>query len=90
MAQIVDQINAAVAGAEDGVSISVLEGEGKKGPYGMISVGSLQANPNRVPGAKRAYAPQANAAPVQAFTPPQAAVGGYKPKTPGYSKGFNK
>lgn len=83
--KLLEQAAIALQTGQDGVSITLLEGEGKKGPYGMVSFQGLEKRDEGQPyqGQKKAYAPkpQAAAAPVQ---------GGYKPKTPAYGKGFNK
>ena len=69
--------------AQDGVSLTIIEGEGAKGPYAMIASDGLEDR-----GYQKPEQPQQKAyAPKQGAPAPQ--VGGYKPKSPGY-KGYSK
>jgi hypothetical protein len=82
--RVIDQLSQALQEQTDGVSVTVLEGEGQKGAFGMISASSLQQRPDRPQAQQRAYtAPQGQQAP----RPQAPAQGGYRPKTPGYSRG---
>ncbi len=75
--------------AQDGVSLTLIEGEGAKGPYTIIASDPLEDRGYQKPDQSQPYQGQ-----KKAYTPsPQAqapAQGGYKPKTPAYGKGFNK
>jgi hypothetical protein len=74
--------------AQDGVSLTIIEGQGVKGPYAMIASDGLEDRGYQKPegqpayqGEKKAYAPKPGA---------PAATGGYKPKSPGYKSGYGK
>lgn len=57
-AQVRDQIDAAIESNEDGVCITLLEGEGSNGPFGMLAANGLEArDDNRGParGGKKKY-----------------------------------
>lgn len=90
--QFFDQLQTALTNQEDGISITLLEGEGKNGAFGMVTADALEARQERQQqgGQQRAYTakPQANTQ-AAATTVPQTGGykpknGGYKPKTPGY------
>ena len=82
------QLQTAIQNQQDGVSITVLEGEGKNGAFGMVAASAMEARPDSAYATKqRAYtapAAQAQQAAKPAYTPK--AAGGYQPKTPGYTK----
>jgi hypothetical protein len=78
--------------AQDGVSITIIEGEGAKGPYTMIASDGLEDRGYKKPeqpyqGEKKSYTDKTQ---VNGQADRPQAQGGYKPKTPGYAKSFNK
>jgi hypothetical protein len=87
---IIAGLQSSLEKAQDGVSLTIIEGEGKKGTYAMIASDGLEDRGYQKPegqqpayqGEKKAYAPKPNAAP--------ATTGGYKPKSPGYKSGYGK
>lgn len=76
---IIEQFTLALEAQSDGVSLTLLEGEGKNGHFGMIAASALEMRDDRPQGGQARPAP---AAQKPAYQPRQ---GGYTPKTPGYA-----
>jgi hypothetical protein len=82
------QLQTAIQNQQDGISLTVLEGEGKNGAFGMVAASAMEARPDSAYATRqRAYTaphPQAQQAAKPAYTPK--ATGGFEPKAPGYTK----
>lgn len=83
-AQVMEQLAQAIETGEDGVRITVLQGEDKNGkPFAMVGASGLEKR-EESERPKKAYTPPSNNA------RPAQNSGGYKPKTPGYSPRGNR
>lgn len=84
--RVIAQLQTALQNQNDGVSLTVLEGQGKNGLFGMVAASGLEARDQAQAAPQtKAYTPAAAPA-GQRYNQNNKPNGAYTPKTPGYKR----